>query len=363
MNPMIRLLTIFLICFYFAGCNTDPEEETDDLLEELARINNQLTVLQITALTKLSNQDSVSGMEKLTQELREELAVISKQLATVEQANNQGELAELQTQLENLEKLDNQANDAGIDNLNEIENLKKIINSLKNQLAKQNNAPAAEIEKLKREIAELKKQLQEQDFPPPTQPLPNKRGFKVSQYGGSHQIWFEAEHYTARTPDTDEHWAIEKMNKAYGKTVLGPTGKFGGMLRYEFDIRTIGPKAKGGEWYMWARLVNPGNQSDFMLVEGHPGDRIPNKAPAERGPFNNTQRVFEFNVGAAPDTFGWGPPSHKEGHTKTLKNGENVTVFFRRQAGTGNKMDVIMWTDDKAYQPTDQDYEKAKALQ
>ena len=90
MNPVIRIFTIVLICFYFAGCNTDPEEETDDLLEELARINNQLTVLQITALTKLSNQDSVSGMEKLTQELREELAVISKQLATVEQANNQG---------------------------------------------------------------------------------------------------------------------------------------------------------------------------------------------------------------------------------------------------------------------------------
>jgi len=135
------------------------------------------------------------------------------------------------------------------------------------------------------------------------------------------------------------------------------------MLRYEFDIRAIGPKAKGGEWYMWARLVNPGNQSDFMLVDGHPGDRVPNKAPADRGPFNNTQRVFEFNVGAAPDTFGWGPASHKEGHTKTLQNGENVTAFLRRQAGTGNKMDVIMWTDDKAYQPTDKDYEKAKMLQ
>jgi len=111
---------------------------------------------------------------------------------------------------------------------------------------------------------------------------------------------------------------------------------------------------------MWARLVNPGNQSDFMLVEGHPGDKIPKKAPADRGGFDNKQRVFEFNVGGAPDIFGWGPASHKEGHTKILRNGKNVTVFFRRQAGTGNKMDVIMWTDDDEYQPTDQDYEKAK---
>ena len=143
---MTRLFTIFLICFCFVSCNTAPVDETDELLEELARINNQLTVLQITALTKLSNQDNVAGREKLTQEIREELAIISKQLATVEQANNQGELAELQTQLENLEKLDNQANDAEPDNLNEIENLKKIIDSLRSQLAKQNDEPAAENE-------------------------------------------------------------------------------------------------------------------------------------------------------------------------------------------------------------------------
>ena len=36
------------------------------------------------------------------------------------------------------------------------------------------------------------------------------------------------------------------MNKAYGKAVLAPTGKFGGMLRYEFAFGPIGPKAKGG---------------------------------------------------------------------------------------------------------------------
>ena len=58
---------------------------------------------------------------------------------------------------------------------------------------------------------------------------------------------------------------------------------------------------------MWARLVNPGNQSDYMLVEGHPRDKIPKKAPPDRGGFGNNQRVFEFNVGTAPNTFGWGP--------------------------------------------------------
>ena len=81
---------------------------------------------------------------------------------------------------------------------------------------------------------------------------------------------FEAENYTSRTPDTDVHWKVEEIKNAYEKTVLGPTGNFGGMLRYEFDIRICGTEAKGGEWYFWARLVNPKNQSDFMLAEGHP---------------------------------------------------------------------------------------------
>ena len=124
---------------------------------------------------------------------------------------------------------------------------------------------------------------------------------------------------------------------------------------------------------MWARMINPGNQSDYMLVEGHPRDKIPKKAPAnvaehtnmvDNGVFGNHQRVFEFNVGTAPNTFGWGPANHKEGHTKQLRNGKNATVFFRRQGNWNtnklNKMDVIMWTDDGAYQPTDKDYEKAK---
>ena len=71
--------------------------------------------------------------------------------------------------------------------------------------------------------------------------------FKVSEYGAGHQIWFEAENYTSRTPDTDDHWAIEEINNAYKKTVLASTRWFGDMLRYEFDIRAIGPNAKGGE--------------------------------------------------------------------------------------------------------------------
>jgi len=54
------------------------------------------------------------------------------------------------------------------------------------------------------------------------------------------------------------------------------------------------------------------------------------------------------------------PASHKEGHTKTLKYGKNVMVLLRRQANAENKMDTFMWADNKEYQPSDKDYEKAK---
>ena len=113
------------------------------------------------------------------------------------------------------------------------------------------------------------------------------------------------------------------------------------MLRYEFDISACGPNAKGGEWYMWARLVNPNNQSDFMLVKGHPGDQIPKKAPADRGGFGSHQRVFEFNVDAGPDTFGWGPASHREGHTKILQDGRNVMVFLRRGMNIQSRYELL----------------------
>ena len=329
---IIRLFQIFLICFCFVGCSTDQSNETDELLEELARINNQLTVLQISALTKLNNQNSVAEIEKLKKEIHKELEIISNQLATVEQLNNPDEWSKRQEQREELEELENQTN-------------------------------ATEIKKLKKEIAELKAQLEFQEPSPATQPLPDKHNFTVSRYGRGNQIWFEVEDYTEMSPEGNEHWTTEKIDKAFGGTVLSPTGKFGTMLRYEFDISACGDSAKGGEWYFWARLVNPNNLSEFLLVKGHEGDTIPAEAPADRGPFNNKQRIFEESMGALPDKFAWGLVSHKEGHTKTLQDGKNIMVILRRQGGPKNKMDVFMWTDDKAYQPTDEDYEKARALQ
>lgn len=129
------------------------------------------------------------------------------------------------------------------------------------------------------------------------------------------------------------------MNKAYGKTVLAPTGKFGGMLRYEFDIGTIGPKAKGGSgicgpaWSILKTYQNLCWLTDILVIKHQ--RRLPQ---IERD--LTTISVFSNSI----------PASHKEGHTKTLKYGKNVMVLLRRQANAENK----------EYQPSDKDYEKAK---
>jgi hypothetical protein len=78
------------------------------------------------------------------------------------------------------------------------------------------------------------------------------------------------------------------------------------MIRYSFDISAAGGKA--GTWYFWVRVINPGNTSDYMLIEGDPGDAtIPTSPPFPGGdgaaPFDNADdRILEATV-AAP--WGW----------------------------------------------------------
>jgi hypothetical protein len=184
--------------------------------------------------------------------------------------------------------------------------------------------------------------------------------YKVSNYGGGHQIWFEAEAYDVRSPDTDQYYPVVDAADAYGQAVTR-TNDSGGMISWTFDIRPAG--GKGGTWYFWARLNNPGNTSDYMLVEGDPGDpQIPSGPPYPGGngtaPFDNADdRIFEETIGPP---WAWGLAGHEEGHTKELQNGENTMYVFHRQGDETVFWDVFMWTDDPGYVPTDQDYENAQ---
>jgi len=181
---------------------------------------------------------------------------------------------------------------------------------------------------------------------------------KISSYGGAHQIWFEVEDYDKRDPDTDQYFRVVDRAGAFGKAITRAGGA-GGMIRWIFDISQAG--GKGGTWYFWGRVINPSNQSDFMVVEGHPGDPTLPAGPPYPGTssapgFTNSHRVFEEDT----PSWGWVRSGHQEAHTKQLKDGQNTMSIVHRQGDATVFWDVFMWTDSANYVPTDADYENAK---
>ncbi|MHC4487082.1 MAG: discoidin domain-containing protein [Planctomycetota bacterium] len=185
------------------------------------------------------------------------------------------------------------------------------------------------------------------------------KNYKFSNYAGGHQIWFEVEDYDERDPDTDEYFPVVNESGAFGKAI-NRTGVAGGMIRWTFDISKAG--GKGGTWYFWGRVINPNGSSDFMIVEGHPGDPTLPAAPPYPGTptapgFNDTDRLFYQDAGP-PWT--WSRADHVEAHTKQLQDGENTMYIIHRRGNNTVFWDVFMWTDNPDYVPTDADYRNAE---
>ena len=193
--------------------------------------------------------------------------------------------------------------------------------------------------------------------------------FKISSYGAGVQIWFEAEAFDERIPDSDQYFKVTGQKTtpkapagAFGEAVTR-SGGAGGRISWEFDTKKV--DGKRGVWKFWARVYNPNNMSDYMLVKGDPGDdKIPDVPPFPGGdavaPFDNTDdRIFE----ATTATWGWW--GNSEGSTKELQDGINTMYIFHRQGDATVFWDVFMWTDDAAYNPLvsgDEDYRNAKPM-
>ena len=188
------------------------------------------------------------------------------------------------------------------------------------------------------------------------------KNLKISNFGGGSQVWFEAEDWDVRDPDTDEFFLLVDEPGAIG-TAVTRAGGAGGRLTYKFDISSAG--GQGGTWYFWGRVVNPSNNSDYMLVEGDPDDgEIPGGPPYagnnDTAPFDNADdRIFEQNIGDV-GAWAWGRDDHGEGHTKDLQDGMNVMHIYHRQGDGSKKMDVFVWADSADYTPTDADYNNTK---
>ena len=189
-----------------------------------------------------------------------------------------------------------------------------------------------------------------------TTPVHAVKNFKISSYGGGHQIWFEVEDFDQRDPEGDQYYPVVDADGAFGQAITRAGGA-GGMIRWTFDISTVG--GKGGTWYFWGRVLNPDNESDFMLVEGHPGDPVIPAGP----PYPGTSSATEFNnaddqIFEATDTT-WDWWGNDNGSDKELQDGQNTMYIFHRQGKELVFWDVFMWADDPDYVPTDNDYRNA----
>jgi len=183
--------------------------------------------------------------------------------------------------------------------------------------------------------------------------------FKTSFHGVGVQLWFEVEHFDERSPvDDDSVFELNDEPGAFGRSIIGhdPSPDGSGFIRYTFNISEAG--GAGGTWYFWGRVINPGDRSSFMLVDGDPADAAEFPIELPTGNLGNERRVFEQPAGS-PGNWEWSRADHAEGHTKTLQDGENSMYIFNRQ--DNNLWDVFMWTDDPDYEPTDVDYENATA--
>ncbi len=197
-----------------------------------------------------------------------------------------------------------------------------------------------------------------------TMPAYGVKNYKISNYGGAHQIWFEAEDFDERDPPTNQYYPVVHEADAFGKAI-NRAGDAGGRISWTFDISAAG--GKGGTWYFWGRVILPFNQSDYMLVEGDPGDaEIPTGPPFPGGrgtqPFiDGDDRIFEQNVGPP---WGWTGKNfvNLEGHVKELQDGQNTMYIYHRQGESVVFWDVFMWTDDPDYVPTDEDYINATTV-
>ena len=192
--------------------------------------------------------------------------------------------------------------------------------------------------------------------------------YRVSAAGGANQIWFEAEDYDERAPDAndagDEYYLVVPHAGANGKAITRAGGN-GGYIKWTFDVSAAG--GAGGEWRFWARVINPNNTSDYLVVEGSDDEKIAAALalgvpyPGRPGPFvDGEDRIFEQSQGP-PWTWGVNPSA--QGHIQVLKDGMNAMYIFGRQGTIDIYWDTFCWTDGAEYVPTDEDYIAATVVE
>ena len=188
--------------------------------------------------------------------------------------------------------------------------------------------------------------------------------FKISNYSGGCQIWFETEAFDARDSDSENNVGIgfkiveaetriDLPKDAFGDGIVNVRGTNNIWLLYTFDVSAA--EGEGGIWYLWARMVNPNNRSEWLWMLGDDGKEIPDGKPAF---VDGDDRAFEATIGPP-----WGWASTKaEGDSKELQDGENTMMIWYREGDSSALRDVFVWSDTITYTPSDEDYRNAEDI-
>lgn len=199
--------------------------------------------------------------------------------------------------------------------------------------------------------------------------------FKVTAYpdfsGNVKQIWIEAENYDLKSDEFVEDAAV---SGASGQALYCPTYSPTADIQQwwmEYSIDSLDTQINAadltGTWYCWVRVNQPSanaEEADYLLVKGDPNDGSGQTwYSAALGAIDDAKDRISNDIsglaGAGVGVWGWLGEAGS-GVAKQFNVDEAGKIVFRineREGGEGNgRIDVICWTNDPSYKPSDADF-------
>jgi len=185
----------------------------------------------------------------------------------------------------------------------------------------------------------------------------------------STQIWIAASDFDDKTAQFAEDTSVTGTlsgHAYYFEDYDGPTTYQPWWAEYSIDQSLFPQVVLGGKtWYFWARATQPisgAEESDVVFVKGDPGDGSGTDwYTAALSTVSTTDRVLNgLEAAGGVGAWVWCSTQTDPIVSKQFTLDENGKIVFRvseRESGLTNaRIDLIMWTDDPAYTPTDADY-------
>ncbi|MBI2841972.1 MAG: chitobiase/beta-hexosaminidase C-terminal domain-containing protein [Armatimonadetes bacterium] len=207
---------------------------------------------------------------------------------------------------------------------------------------------------------------------------PDSTGIAFSTFGGGKQIWIRGSNFVGRSeaggspnfvsdPGSGSKALTGSAYHFYRSTASAPAEQLDWWVQYEIPAADA-PFDLNGFWAFWARTsqsVSSAAESDWVIVNGDFDDlNVSNPTDADwlagLHMDNATERILDgiMYAGLVGYNFGWfseapGGPRWKQ---MGVIDGKVAFRIYEREAGPTNALiDLICWSDDDLYVPTDTD--------